>query len=92
MLIAFNACYFTVPLMMPLAVELSVWSGVAGCSWPISVRVVRRTVASFAFRNKMPGPASAAEDMTLRRILAILRMGPLRAGLGWLARSLRNAG
>ena len=31
----------TVLLAMPAANELSVWMGVAGCGWPISMRAVR---------------------------------------------------
>jgi hypothetical protein len=82
MSIAFDACCFTVPLMMPLAVEFSVCRGVAGWLWPISVRVVRSTLASFALRKRAPTSASAAEDMTLRSILAIFRMGSFGVGLG----------
>jgi hypothetical protein len=90
MSIALDACCLTVPLMMPLAVELSVWSWVAGCSCPISVGVVHSTVASFASRNKAQTSSLAAEEMTLRRILVMLRMGPSGAGLGLSVRLLRK--
>ena len=80
MSIALDQRCLQVPLEMPLAVELSVWSGVAGCGWPISTRVVLSTVPSFAFKKRAPSSASAAEDMTCLRILAMLRIGPLGGG------------
>jgi len=52
-------------------------SGVAGCGWPISSRVVLSTVPSFALRKRVSSSASAAEDMMWQIILAMLRIGPL---------------
>ena len=80
MLITLDRRCLQVPLEIPLAVELSIWSGVAGCRWPISSRVVLSTVPSLAFKKRAPSSASVAEDMTCFRILAMLRIGPLGGG------------
>ena len=47
----------------PCAVELSVWIGVRGCGWPISLRVVLTGTANFALMNIAPSLASATDDI-----------------------------
>jgi hypothetical protein len=70
-----------VSLLYPMAVVLSVLSGVGGwvggCGCPISSKVVRKSVASFAFRNTDPIYVSAADDITCFRIVLMIRMAPL---------------
>ena len=51
-------------LMMPSAVELSVWTGVGGCGWPISSRIFLSSTPFRAFVYRDPISASAADDMT----------------------------
>jgi hypothetical protein len=38
-------------LAIPQAVELSIWTGVGGCGYPISSSVICRIVAHFVFSN-----------------------------------------
>ena len=64
----------------PQAVVLSVWMGVLGCLWPISVRSWRIGTASFALMYSAPSSASAALDMTALSILEMSRMAPLLGG------------
>jgi hypothetical protein len=66
-----------VSLLYPMVVVLSVWSGVGGCGCPISIKVVRKIVASFAFRNTDPIYASAAEDITCFKIVLMIIIAPL---------------
>ena len=47
-----------------------------GCGWPISVRVMRITLASLAFRNSAPSFASAADAATNFRMLQREWIGP----------------
>jgi hypothetical protein len=61
--------------------------GVAGCGWPISASVVRTTTASFPLRKVAPTSASAADETTCLRNLAMSRMAPL---LGWLMGEARS--
>jgi hypothetical protein len=70
----------TVPLMTPwLGMGIvGLGGGVFGCGCPIYLSAVQRMVAStLAFKKSAPTLALAAEEMTLRNILAPLRMGPL---------------
>jgi hypothetical protein len=53
-----------VSLLYPVAIVLSVCSGVGGCAYPISSNVVRKIVASFTFRKTDHISASAADDIT----------------------------
>ncbi len=73
----FDFCCLICLFANPYAVELSTWIGVGGCGWPISSNVVCRGTASVVFSKTAPHSASAAEDMTLRMILDLLRMAPL---------------
>ena len=71
-----------VSFAIPLAVELSVWIGVAACGYPISWRVVRKISPSFALMKRPAISASAAEDMTCLMMPEMVRMAPLlRRGL-----------
>ena len=63
---------------MPTTVVLSMCIGVGGCGWPSSCNVIRITCASFAFRNRDPSSASAAEAATNLRMLQREWIGPLR--------------
>ena len=60
----FALCFLQVPLTIPLAVLLSTWMGVAGCSCPNSSNVVRMLVPSLAFKNNDPNSVSEANDIT----------------------------
>jgi hypothetical protein len=77
-------CGWMLLLMTPNAVVLSVWMGVLGCLWPISVRSWRIGTASHALMYSAPSLALAALDMTALRILKMLRMAPLLGGLSTL--------
>jgi hypothetical protein len=56
------------PLMIPLAVLLSVIILVAGCGCPISMRQFLEEIASCPFINSEPTSDSAAEAMTKCKI------------------------
>jgi hypothetical protein len=71
-------------LTTPNAVVLSVWMGVLGCLWPISVRSWCIGTASHALMYSALSSASAALDMTALNILVMLRMAPLLGGLSTL--------
>ena len=62
---------------MPLAVLLSVHSGVGGCGCPSSVSVTLSGSASFAFMNNAAISASAADAMTCLITFARIVIGPL---------------
>ena len=70
------AC-FKVPLMMPLAVLLSVLIGVGGCGCPSSAHVTRSGSSSRAFMYSAAISASAADDTTIFIIFAMIDIGPL---------------
>jgi len=74
---AFDRFCLTVSLAMPLAVLLSVWSGVAGCGWPSSSKAMRMGQMVCAFRNSAPNSASAALAMTDFMIWHNTGTGPL---------------
>lgn len=69
----------------PRAVVLSVWIGVGGCWWPISMRVVLAGMACLELRNNAPIYASAADNITLFRILAMFSTALLSTGSGALS-------
>ena len=48
---------------------LLIWIGVGSCGWTFSVRVMRITLASLAFRKSAPSSASAADAATNFRML-----------------------
>jgi hypothetical protein len=78
-------------LMTPNAVVLSVWMGVLGCLWPISVRSWRIGAASHALMYSAPSLASAALDMAALSILEMLRTAPLLGGLSTLVGQIKMA-
>ena len=75
---------WTLLLTTPSAVELSVWIGVGGCLWPISLRMARMYTASRAMMYKAPSLALAADDITFLMIWAMLRTAPLFCGIAAL--------
>ena len=81
MSMAFNALGMIWLVSRSFAVLLSVWIGVRGWGWPSSSRVWRIDTAVFAFRNRAPSSASAADDMTARMICEMFRTAPLFAGI-----------
>ena len=68
-------------VMMPSAVELSIWMGVGGCGCPNSSSRCRSGIASRALMYKAPSSASAAEDITALIICAIMSIAPLFHGM-----------
>ena len=64
-------------LAIPEAVELSVWTGVAGCGRLMSLSVCRRIRPSFMLLNNAPSSASDADAATCRRMPVGLRIAPL---------------
>jgi GTPase len=77
MSIARERCCLMLSLAIPHAVELSVWTGVAGCGYPISSKVVRRMVALLQFSNRAPISASDADDSTGFMMLVVASIVPL---------------
>ena len=69
-------------LTKPAAVELSVWMGDLGCGQPISVSAFRSGIISCAVRYSAASSDSAADAMTNLMIVAHVRMGPLKRGIG----------
>ncbi len=72
---------------MPTTVELSQFTGVSGCGWPISSRVSQNFVACLQFKNNAPSSASAADAMTNRNIAHKVKNAPFNligcVGLGF---------
>ncbi len=68
-------------LMTPNAVVLSVWIGVLGCLWPISVRSCQIGTASHALMYSALSLASAALDMTALSIFGDVENGSI---VGWI--------
>ena len=81
-LVAFG-CKFCI--MKPRAVVLSVWIGVGGWMWPISLRVVRAVTACLEFMNNAPILASAADGMTFLMICATLSTATIFSGFSELS-------
>ena len=70
-----------VSLRKPLAVLLSVWTGVGGCGWPSWRSALRSGSESWQLMKMAPISASAAEDMTFLIIEEIVWIGPLEKGV-----------
>jgi hypothetical protein len=64
-------------LANPWVVELSTCTGVGGWGCPISASVLRNATPSFVLLNSAPHSASAAEDITLRMMMDVVRIAPL---------------
>ena len=79
---AFVALGSILLLMMPSAVELSVWMGVRGCACPMASRIFLIWTDSRALMKRPPSSASAAEVMTALMIVETVRMAPLSGGMG----------
>ena len=82
MSMAFVALGKILLLMIPSAVELSVWMGVRGCSCPMAWRIFLMWMASRELMNSPPSSASAAEVMTALMMVETVRMAPLSGGIG----------
>jgi hypothetical protein len=63
--------------MMPLAAELSVVTGVAGCRKPILDNVVRTILPSLVLTKSAPASASVAEEAMCLRMPVGLSTAPL---------------
>ena len=72
---------FTVPLAIPVALELSVWMGVAGWGCPISASVIQSIAPCLALWKRPPDSASVAEDITFFMMLLTVWMAPLGVGV-----------
>ncbi len=66
----------------PIAIELSVCTGLRGCGHPESMRVWRLGTISRAAMNNAASSASAAEAMTNLMIVAMVNTAPLKRGIG----------
>ena len=66
----------------PIAVELSVCTGLLGFGHPMSMRVWRWGTISRAAMNNAASSASAAEAMTDLMIVAMVNTAPLKRGIG----------
>jgi hypothetical protein len=66
----------------PIAVELSVCTGLHGCGHPMLMRVWRWGTISRAAMNNAASSASAAEAMTNLMIVAMVNIAPLKRGIG----------
>jgi hypothetical protein len=84
MSMAFVRFCLIVPLLYPVAVVLSVFSGVGGCLCPNSSNVVLRTAPYFAFMKTAPFSASAADDITCLSTLLTIKMAPFVSFLSFL--------
>ena len=67
-------------LMIPYAVELSVWIGVLGCLCSNSSRIIRMYDASLSAIYRAHSSASTAADMTFLMICAMASMASLFGG------------
>ena len=77
MSMAFVHLKFKHELVMSSAVELSVLTRVAGCGWPILLRIFCSSTPFLALIYNEPSSDSAVEDMMTLMILAMLWMAPL---------------
>ena len=68
-------------LTTPSAIALSVCSGVGGCGWPISSRMIQIYTASCALMYRASSSASVADDITCLSMCVMLRMAPLLGGM-----------
>jgi hypothetical protein len=62
--IARDRCRLMVLVAIPTAVALSQCTGIFGCGWPRSSRVVLKIIPSWQFRNSAPSSASTADATT----------------------------
>ncbi len=70
-------CLLTVLFAMPTAVELSQFTGIAGCGWPSYSSVTRKIAACLQLRKRAPSSASAAEATTKRKTAQSVKNAPL---------------
>ena len=72
------------PVTNPSAIQLSVWSGVAGCLCPSSSRMMQMKTASQAMMYSAASLASVADAMMCLMMWAIFIMAPLLGGISAL--------
>ena len=65
---------------MHSTVKLSVFIGLGGCGWPISLRICCILIALHALMYNAPNSALNAYDMTGLIILAMFRIAPMFEG------------
>jgi hypothetical protein len=92
MYIALERRCLAVSLAMPAAQALSVWIGVVGFGCLISMRTVRRGMASQVLWNNAPNSAYVAEAIALAMMALIVWMAPLYACGGGLGGFMGSAG
>jgi hypothetical protein len=71
-----DLCCFSRLFANPTAMELSTWTGVGGCSCPISFNVFHSATVVLVLLNMAPHSASAAEDSVLPMMVAVFRITP----------------
>ena len=64
----------TLLLMMPSAVDLSIYIGVSGCGWPISMSICLSSTALYVLMHKALSSALDANEMTAFLISVMLAM------------------
>ena len=69
---------------MLFSAVLSVVTGVGGCWWPISYRVVLMDVAFWQFSNNPPNSDSVADTMTFIIVLHSTCTGPFYGGFSFI--------
>ena len=80
-------------LVTPTEVELSVCRGEDGCGQHILIRVWRKGTILLAVMNMAESLALVAEDITNLMITAVVRMGPIKRGMGLSSeRKIRRSG
>ena len=57
--------FFTLSFAVPTAVLLSQWTGVDGCTFPLSSKIRRKSLPSFKFKKRPPNSVSAAGHTTI---------------------------
>ncbi len=78
--------HFSVLLVIPTAVELSLCMAMGGCGRPISSRVSQNIVTCLHLRKRAPSSASAVDAMMNLKIAHSVKnvsfnlMGPVRSG------------
>ena len=71
--------------MVPVALELSVWIGVASCRWPILASVILSMMPYFALWNIPPASSLVVDDIILPIILLTVCISPLGVGVEMVA-------
>ena len=80
MSIAFIYFGLMVMLVTQFVVEVSVWIGVVGCVYHISVKIFLMYTSSFTLMNSVLNSVSTADDITALMSWAVLEMDPFVGG------------